>query len=115
MRKIASRGAGRKNKDQMIGRLRIADLNKLFAHRYSGSRATYVFPEDDFGLEDLKILIHSYAWSNPLAIPRIIKIRAPWADAEAILSEVGTYPKKWRAATLGKIFNYTGPEHRKLR
>ena len=115
MRRIASRGAERKNKDRLIGRLRIGDLNKFFAYRYGGSRATYVFPDDDSGLEDLKILSHSYAWSNPLAIPRIIKIRAPWADAEAILSEVAADPKKWRAATLGKILNYTGPEHRKLR
>ena len=114
MSKLASRGAEGKNKDQLIGRLRIGDLNKLFAHRYGGSRATYVFPDDDSGLEDLKILIHSYAWSNPLAIPRIIKIRAPWADAEAIISEVDAYPKKWRATTLGKILN--SPErNRKLR
>ena len=115
MRRIASRGAEGKNKDHLIGRLRIGDLNKFFAHRYGGSRETYVFPDDDSGLEDLKLLIHSYAWSNPLAIPRIIKIRAPWADAEAIISEVDAYPKKWRAATLGTILNYTGVEHRRLR
>ena len=115
MGKLASRGAEGKNKDHLIGRLRIGDLNKFFTHRYGGSRETYVFPDDDSGLEDLKILIHSYAWSNPLAIPRIIKIRAPWADAEAIISEVDAYPKKWRAATLGTILNYTGAEHRRLR
>ena len=115
MSKIALPGGNGKNKNHLIGRLRIGDLNKLFVDRYGGSRATYVFPDDDSGLEDLKILIHSYAWSNPLAIPRIIKIRAPWADAKAILSEVAADPKKWRAATLGKILNYTGPEHRKLR
>ena len=66
-------------------------------------------------MEDLKILIHSYVWSNPLAIPRIIKIRAPWADTETIIREVDAYPRKWRAATLGKILNYTGAEHRRLR
>jgi hypothetical protein len=76
---------------------------------------TYVFPDDDSGLEDLKILIHSYAWSDPLATPRIIEMRAPWADGETIISEVDAYPKKWRAATLGKILNYTGIEHRRLR
>jgi hypothetical protein len=101
--------------DQLIGRLRIGDLNKLFAHRYGGSRATYIFPDDDSGLEDLKILAHSYAWSNPLAIPRIIKIRAPWADADGIISEVDAYPKKWRATTLGRLLNFTGKEWRQLR
>jgi hypothetical protein len=90
-------------------------LNKFFDHRYGGTREAYVFPDDDSGLEDLKILIHSYAWSNPLAIRRIIKMRPPWADAEAIISEVDAYPRKWRAATLGKILNFTGVEHRKLR
>ena len=115
--KVAFPGGNGKRKidpDQLIGRLRIGDLNKLFAHRYGGSRATYVFPDDDSGLEDLKILAHSYAWSNPLAIPRIIKMRALWADAEAIICEVDAYPKKWRAARLGKILNFTGVEWRQL-
>src|ERR1700733_12148458 len=115
MRKLASpRGEG-KNKDLLIGRLRIGDLNKFFAYRYGGSRATYVFPEDDSGLEDLKILIHSYAWSNPAAIPRIIKLRAPWADAEAIIEEIGAYPRKFRAGKLGQILNLTGVEWRQFR
>ena len=115
MSKLASRGAEGKSKDQLIGRLRIGDLNKFFAHRYGGSRATYVFPDDDSGLEDLKILIHSYAWSNPLATSRIIKLRAPWASAEAIIEQVKAYPRKWRANTLGKLLNFTGTEWRKLR
>ena len=117
MRKLASRGAGGKNKNYLIGRLRIGDLNKLFAHRYGGpSRPLdWQFPEDDAGLEDLKVLIHHYHWTNPLKMPRIIKLRAPWADAEAIICEVESYEKKWRSATLGRELNLAGVEWRKLR
>jgi hypothetical protein len=90
-------------------------LNALFAYRYGGTRESYVFPDDDAGLEDLKILVHHYSWSNPLAIPRLIALRAPWADAEAIIDEVEAYPRKWRSATLGKLLNFTGKEWRQLR
>jgi hypothetical protein len=98
-----------------IGKQRIGALNKLFAYRYGGTREDYVFPEDDAGIEDLKILIHHYARTNPLAIPRVIQLRAPWADAEAIMNEVEAYPRKWRSGTLGKILNFTGKEWRQLR
>ena len=97
-----------------IGKQRIGALNKLFAYRYGGAHE-WIFPEDDAGLEDLKILIHHYAWTNPLAIPRVIQLRALWADAEAIMNEVEAYPRKWRSETLGKILNFTGKEWRQLR
>jgi hypothetical protein len=48
-------------KNRSIGKQRIGDLNKLFAYCYGGRRETYVFPDDDAGLEDLKILLHHYS------------------------------------------------------
>jgi hypothetical protein len=105
----------RRNPDGAIGKQRIGALNTLFAYRYGGTRESYVFPDDDAGLEDLKILIHHYSWNNPLAIPRIIELRAPWADAQAIIDEVEAYPRKWRSATLGRLLNFTGKEWRRLR
>jgi hypothetical protein len=42
-------------RDRAIGTQRIGDLNRLFACRYGGNRESYVFPDDDAGLEDLKI------------------------------------------------------------
>jgi hypothetical protein len=34
--------------DAIIGKLRVGDLNKLFAYRYRGRRESYVFfPDDD--------------------------------------------------------------------
>ena len=85
-------------KNRAIGTQRIGDLNKLFARRY-GNRESYVFPNDDAGAEDLKILLHHYALNNPLAMPRIIRLRAPWineAAAARLLEQIETFPQKWR-------------------
>lgn len=91
-------------------------MNKLFAVRYGGdvNACDWQFPEDDAGSEDLKILAHHYA-GNALALPKIIKLRAPWADVEAIQEEVFADPKKWRSKTLGKYLNLTGAEWRALK
>jgi hypothetical protein len=123
LNEIAVRGGNGKrrrnkklNPDELIRRLRVGDLNKLFALRYGGNVAdcAWQFPDDDAGLDDLKILAHHYA-GNPIAAPRIIKLRAPWADVEAILEEVVGDPKRWRSKTLGKYLNLSGKEWRALR
>ena len=83
-------------KNRAIGTQRIGDLNKLFARRY-GNRESYVFPNDDAGVEDLKVLLHHYALNNPLAMPRIIKLRAPWVNEAAavrLLEQIEAYPAK---------------------
>ena len=51
--------------ERAIGKQRIGALNKLFAYRYGGARDDYVFPDDDAELEDLKLLLNHYAWTNP--------------------------------------------------
>jgi hypothetical protein len=103
-------------KNRAIGKQRIGDLNKLFAHRYGSRREDYMFPDDDAGLEDLKILLHHYALNNPLAMERIIKLRAPWvADASNLLAQIDAFPMKWRAETLGRHLNLTGVEWKALR
>jgi hypothetical protein len=105
-------------KNRAIGTQRIGDLNKLFARRYSGNRESYVFPDDDAGLEDLKILLRHYALNNLLAMPRIIKLRAPWmneAAAARLLEQIEAFPQKWRTDTLGRKLNLTGAEWRTLR
>jgi hypothetical protein len=86
-------------------------LNRIFESRYRGQ----TFPNDDAGLADLKILIHHYYWGNPIAMPRIIQMRAPWADVEAIIDEVSANPRKWSSEELGQELNFTGKEWRQLR
>jgi hypothetical protein len=104
------------NRNRAIGTQRIGDLNKFFAYRYRRTREDYVFTDDDAGLEDLKILLDHYALNNPLAIPRIIKRRAPWADSQKLQDELNAYgPRKYKAGPLGKLLGFTGAEWRVLR
>jgi hypothetical protein len=105
-------------KNRAIGNQRIGDLNKFFAYRYGGNREDYIFPDDDAGIEDLKILLQHYALNNPLAMPRIIKLRAPYMGhnrAVSLLEEIYAYPRKWRADTLGRLLGFTGAEWKILR
>jgi hypothetical protein len=97
---------------------RINDLNRLNAHRYGGDRATYVFPDDDAGREDLDILIKHYAEYHPASPARIIKIRAPWMSEEESARAIYmafAYPRRWRSPTLGKLLNYSKEEWRILK
>jgi hypothetical protein len=103
-------------RDRAIGTQRIGALNKLFSDRYGG-REGYVFPDDDAGTEDLEILLQHYRGNNPLAMRRIIKLRAPWmgeAEAAQLLEKVENYPRRWRAEKLGRLLNFTGAEWKRL-
>jgi hypothetical protein len=103
---------------RMIGRLRIGDLNKLFAYRYRGTRESWQFSDDDAGREDLEIILHHYSVSNPLRMRKIIKLRAPWMEIDEVLrllEQVEACPRLWRAGALGQELNFTGAEWRVLR
>jgi hypothetical protein len=116
MRRIASRGAEGKNKDQIVGKIRIGSLNKLFAYRYGGcpTNCGWTFPDDDAGLEDLKILLHHYRFTFAHKMPHVMKLRAPWAT-DKVLEEVLANPRKWKSERLGRLLNLTGKEWRELR
>ena len=101
-----------------IGRLRIGDLNKLFGDRYGGGRVAYEFPDDDAGREDLEIIAHHYAINNPHKLPSIIKLRAPWMEIDEVchlVEQINTYPRQWRAETLGRKLRVTKAEWQRLR
>jgi hypothetical protein len=117
MSHVPSPGGDGKNKNQIIGKIRIGSLNKLFAYRYGGcpSACDWQFSDDDAGLEDLKILLHHYRFTFAHKMLQIIKLRAPWADADKILEEIYAYPRKWKFERLGQILNFTGKEWRQLR
>jgi hypothetical protein len=103
-------------RDRAIGKQRIGDLNRLFSDRYGG-REGYICPDDDAGKEDLYVLLHHYRTNNPLAMPRIIKLRAPWmseAETAHTLEQVEAYPRRWRSETLGRLLNVTGDEWKRL-
>ena len=103
--------------DRLIGRLRIGELNKLFAYRYGGDRITYEFPDDDAGREDLVILLQHYGFTNPHKMAGIIKLRAPWMEVDEVvrtLEQVNTYCRRWRAETLGRELRVTKGEWQRL-
>ena len=89
--------------------LRIGDLNKVFGLRY-GNGKLFVFADDDAGRADLRLLVDHYAFSNPLAMPRVIRTRAPWlsdAERDELLDEVNRFPRRWTAQALGNELNLT--------
>jgi hypothetical protein len=116
MSSIAVPGGNGKNKDQIVGKIRIGSLNKLFAYRYGGcpTNCGWTFPDDDAGLEDLKILLHHYRFTFPHKMPHVMKLRAPWAT-DKVLEEVCAHPRKWRSERLGRLLGLTGKEWRELR
>jgi hypothetical protein len=91
---------------RLIGRIRIGDLNKLYGYRYGGGRYEYVLPDDDAGREDLIVLLQHYGHTNPHKMPQIIKLRAPWMEVDEVvrtIEHVNTYPRQWRAETMGRL------------
>jgi hypothetical protein len=91
--------------------VRIGDLHKLFGRRYRGQ--FYQFPDDDAGREDLRILLEHYSTSNPIVIPKVVKVRAPWltgAELDDLLQEVIRHPRHWPARELGIKLNLTEAE-----
>ena len=93
-------------KEQVIGRLRIGELNKLFRRRYAGYDGEYELPDDDSGREDLMILLHHYANSNPLQMTKIIELRAPWMGVDerrSVLDRIAAYPWRWRSEIAAAI------------
>jgi hypothetical protein len=88
----------------------------LFGFRYGGGRL-YVFPDDDAGREDLKILLQHYSHTNPYRIHSVAKVRAPWMEAPDVwrlVEQVFAYPRKWRAATIGRELHVTFEEWKVL-
>src|SRR5690348_18498097 len=104
-------------KEQVIGRLRIGDLNKLFRWRYAGYVGEYELPDDDSGREDLMVLLHHYANSNPLQLAKIIERRAPWMGVDerrSVLDRVAAYRWRWRSETMGRVLHVRTAEWESL-
>src|SRR5262249_20513928 len=118
MSKVARRKPWRKRSseenDKILGKLRVGELIRLFMCRYGGSREGWQFPQNADAYESLKVLIQHYRRSNPWKMAQIIKIRAPWADVEEILSEVEQNSQGWTAADLGRELGFTGEEWRQM-
>jgi hypothetical protein len=86
-------------------------LTKVFGSRFRyGNGTLYQFTDDDAGREDLRILLDHYAYSNPQAIQRVIKARAPWltgSERESLIEQAGRY---WTSAALAEALRLTEAE-----
>jgi hypothetical protein len=112
------RRRGKPDPERLILNLRLKDLNRLIAHRHGGDAATYTLPDDDAGREYLYILISHYANVDPNAPRRIIKLRAPWMnadEAERVIDMAFNYQRRWRSSTLGRELNYSEAEWHALK
>jgi hypothetical protein len=110
----------KKSKDQRkraFQAMRTGDLNKLFAKRYLSTREDYVFPDDDAGIEDLRILLGHYAYSNPHRLTKVATLRAPWltgAQFEYMMADAVGSPRMWTFQELGDHMNLTEAERKDL-
>jgi hypothetical protein len=97
--------------------MRTGDLNKLFAKRYRSTREDYVFPDDDAGIDDLRILLGHYAYSNPQRLTKIAALRAPWLTGtqfDYMMADATMSPRMWTFQELGDHMNLTEAERRDL-
>jgi hypothetical protein len=110
----------KKSKDQRkraFQAMRTGDLNKLFAKRYRSTREDYVFPDDDAGIDDLRILLGHYAYSNPQRLTKIAALRAPWlagVQFDYMMADATMSPRTWTFQELGDHMNLTEAERRDL-
>jgi hypothetical protein len=89
--------------------VRIGDLHTVFRHRY-GDGDQYEFPDDDAGRADLHILLDHYSVACPSAIPKVLKMRAPWltgVERDDLLQEVTRHPRYWSSRALATQLNLT--------
>jgi hypothetical protein len=94
---------------------RFSELEKTYGWRYGTT-----LPDDDAGREDFEIAAH-HLWSRRWDRERHIHIWAakwcPWLsrdDVEAAIDTVAANPRKFSAATLGKLLRLTDAERTAL-
>jgi hypothetical protein len=98
--------------------LRLADLNKLFRHRY-GHGDLFELPDDDSGRHDLQLLLHHHAClhGNIVRMRSIIAARAPWMESDEaaeIINDTCRGPRRWTALELGQELALAEPDRRRL-
>jgi hypothetical protein len=103
------RPATPEQRQRAFHRVRIGALTKIFGERYGGGKL-YVFPDDDAGREDLRILLDHYSISNPLALLRVIKARAPWlthTERDSLMEQASRFPRIWKSDALAQALSLT--------
>jgi hypothetical protein len=110
----------RPDADEMMRRLRLGNLTKLFQHRYGRE-----LPDDDAGREDLRELLLVVSLGPHLdtekAMQNIIETRASWMAADerfALIANIERTPTSQRKPTakdLGERLRLTNAERERLK
>jgi hypothetical protein len=106
------------NREEMIRRLRVGNLRKLFRARYGP-----VLPDDDAGREDLRELLLpiSVGPHAGIKMPNAIEIWAPWMQPEEagrLIDQINLTPARQRrptASNLGERLYLTNGERERLK
>jgi hypothetical protein len=99
-RNIARRHCRHRNDAAFIPRLRIKELQRIFAMHYREKR----LPDDDAGRADLCLMVDHLAQIDPRLIRPWAATWAPWLssnETDALIAEVGP-GKRWKADALAR-------------
>lgn len=101
----------RRGSKKLIARLRMREIERLFAHRY-GER----LPDDDSGMEDLVLAANQIAQMDGNAEDHILRWAWEWAywlfdkkDVDPVLfaRRIANNPRRYKADTLARLLNLT--------
>jgi hypothetical protein len=96
---------------KLIARLRLREIERLFAHRYGGR-----LPDDDAGMEDLVLAANQISQMDGNAEDHILRWAWEWAywlfdrkdvDPVVFARRVSQNPRRYKADTLARLLNLT--------
>lgn len=101
----------RRGSKKLIARLRMREIERLFAYRYGDQ-----LPDDDAGMEDLTLAANQIAQMEGNAEDHILRWAWEWAywlfdkkDVNPVLfaKRIASSPRRYKADTLARILNLT--------
>jgi len=86
-------------------RVRLGHVRRLLRDRYG-----LILPDDDAGIDDLRILLHVKAVCyeperRERALAAEIELWAPWLDGKKLAAAIAAKPMRLKADTLGRMLN----------
>lgn len=99
-----------------VAAFRVAELKRLFRHRYG-----LVLPDDDAGREDIWLMLNHLAWHPEEPERKMaawLSLAAPWLsvrEVQRLIAEVLPRPFRFHADTLAKKLNLGMAERQLLR
>ncbi|MGY2845636.1 hypothetical protein ACVIWU_004493 [Bradyrhizobium sp. USDA 4509] len=113
--RVRRREEKERNPDAFMARLRLRELERIYARRYGP-----VLPDDDAGRDDLEIAAHHIAHLRGDVVDHIAAWTALWApwlpkhEARNLAERVKAQPQEWKAETLAWRLRLTKVERSAL-